>query len=161
MDTSAAGRAGRTEMAQGRQNGFVGRIQKSCAVTIHLLGHFRTLWREAFGVVLPLQHEWRLSANEHHFVDFASLLESRPNDIRHAQRVGDEGERRIDRADRRKKTRVRDIQVVDIVRTAIQVEYRSPRVGSKSRRSGLMCRAADRNVLAEIKTALHQDWMCA
>jgi 4-hydroxy-2-oxoheptanedioate aldolase len=61
-----------------------------------------------------------------------------------AQRVGNDGQGRVDRRARRKKTGVDDIQIVDLVRAAIEVERRRCRVAAEADRAVLMSCASDR-----------------
>src|SRR6185312_17046417 len=73
-----------------------------------------------------------------------------------AQRVGDDGQRRIDGTDRREKAGVGDIEIVDAMRLAVDVEHRGRRIAAEAQRAGLVRSAADRHVLAEIKRALEE-----
>src|SRR5690242_18703956 len=77
--------------------------------------------------------------------------------VRDPQGVGDDGQRRIDRAYRGKEARIGDVQVVDLVSFAVQVEHRGPGVGAEARRARLVRGAADGNVLAEIQRAMEKD----
>src|SRR6185312_6376597 len=71
------------------------------------------------------------------------------NPIRDPQRIGNDGERRVHRADRRKEARIGDVQVVELMRLAIDVEHRRLRIRTEPRRAGLVRGTADRDVLAE------------
>ena len=72
------------------------------------------------------------------------------------QRIGDDRQGRVYRADRRKEARIGHIQIVDPVRLAVEIENRLAGIGAEPQRAGLVGGAADRHVLAEIKRALKQ-----
>ena len=67
-----------------------------------------------------------------------------------AQRVGNDGQGRVDRRARRKEAAVDDIQIVDLVRAAIDVERRRCRVAAEADRAVLMSGAGNRDPFAEI-----------
>ena len=58
--------------------------------------------------------------------------------------------------DRRKKTRVGYIEIIDLVRFAVKIEHRLARIGSKTHCPGLVCRSANGDVLPEIERAVEQ-----
>jgi len=72
------------------------------------------------------------------------------------QRVGDDRQGRVDRANRGEKARVRHIQIVELVRLAIRVEHRCCWVGAKPQCARLVRGAPNWDVLAEIKRAIEQ-----
>src|SRR5713101_9756462 len=76
--------------------------------------------------------------------------------IAYAQRIGYDGERRVHSADRDEKTAIDDIEVIEVVSLAIEVERRCLGVAAEADGPGLMRRAADRDVLAQIKRARQQ-----
>src|SRR5581483_2493058 len=78
-------------------------------------------------------------------------LQSLRNPIGDAQGVGDDGQRRVDRADRRKEAGIGEIEVVELVRLAVEVEHRVSRIDAEARGAGLVRGPADGNVLAEIE----------
>jgi len=47
-----------------------------------------------------------------------------------SQRVGNDSQRRIDRLDRGKETRVGNVEVVELVRLAVEIEHRARRIGA-------------------------------
>ena len=67
--------------------------------------------------------------------------------------VGHDGQRRIHRAARREEAAVDDIEIVEVVRLAVHIECRVPRIAAEAGRPALMGRAADRDILAEIERA--------
>src|SRR5215470_2776370 len=76
--------------------------------------------------------------------------------IADAQRIGDNGERRVHGADRDEEAAVDDIEVIEVVSLAIKIERRCLGVPAEADGSGLMRRAADRDVLAQIERARQQ-----
>src|SRR5215475_1910677 len=76
--------------------------------------------------------------------------------IADAQRIGDDSERRVHGADRDEETGIDDIEVIKVVSLAIEIERRCLGVAAEADGPGLMRRAADRDVLAEIERAWHQ-----
>src|SRR5665213_1902264 len=63
------------------------------------------------------------------------------DDIRNAQRIGDDGQRRIDCSNRWKEARVRHIEILEFMRLAVKVQNGGVRVRAKARGPGLMRRA--------------------
>src|SRR5947207_3865906 len=61
--------------------------------------------------------------------------------IAHADGVGDGGERRIDRADADEKARIDDVEVVELVRLAVDVENRGLGSAAEPAGAGMMCTA--------------------
>ena len=61
----------------------------------------------------------------------ASSLQPFRNPVRHAHRVGDDGERRVHGADRGKKARIGHVEIIEFVRLAIDVEHRGRGVGAE------------------------------
>src|SRR6185437_13623810 len=78
-----------------------------------------------------------------------------------AKRVGDDGQGRVHRADGRKKARIRQIEVVELVRLAVEIEHGGLGVGSETRGAGLMGGAAERDILSQIERALEEDGVVA
>src|SRR3954468_6105987 len=64
-----------------------------------------------------------------------------------AERVRHRGQGRVDGADAREEARVDDVQVVELVRLAVDVEHRLGRVNAEAARAGLMGAARDRDVV--------------
>jgi hypothetical protein len=58
--------------------------------------------------------------------------------IAHADRIGNRGERRVQRADADEETGVHDVEVVELVSLAVRVQYGALRVRSEAARPGLM-----------------------
>ena len=70
---------------------------------------------------------------------------SRPLDVvRHAKRLRDDRQARVDRGRRRKERRVDDEQIVHVVRAAERIEHRRPRIAAEHERAALMRRVARR-----------------
>jgi hypothetical protein len=70
--------------------------------------------------------------------------------IPHAQRIGDDGQRWIDRSAGGEERTIDDIQVVDVMRPAIGIQNRLLRVRAKAAGPVLMADAFERNPLLEI-----------
>jgi len=81
--------------------------------------------------------------------------------IANAQRICHDRQTGIHRPDRYKKTCVDDIEVIQVMRFAIQVESRCLGVVAETHSSGLMCRSTDRDVLAQIELPRYQLIMAA
>jgi hypothetical protein len=70
-----------------------------------------------------------------------------------AQRVGHRGERRVHRAGGREAARVDDVEVVDVVCLAGDVEDRRARIGPEAHRAALVRDARERDALVEDRPA--------
>src|SRR6185437_9422459 len=73
------------------------------------------------------------------------------------QGVGNDGQRRVDGTDRGKEARISDIEVIQLVRLAVEVQHGGGGIGAEARRSSLMRRAAHGNVFAEVERAMEKD----
>src|SRR5437868_9550624 len=76
--------------------------------------------------------------------------------ISHADRVGDCGQRRVYRTDADKKARVHDIQIVELMRLAVDIEDGVFGIAAEAARAGLMGAAGDRYVGLHIEVARDQ-----
>ena len=76
--------------------------------------------------------------------------------VANPERIGDNRQGRIDRADRREEACICHVQIIDPMRLAVEIENRLFRIGSEPQRAGLMGRTPDRYILAEIKRPLEQ-----
>src|ERR1051326_3670273 len=79
--------------------------------------------------------------------------------IADTQGVGHDRQRRIHRAARREEAAVDDVEVVDLVRLAVDVERRRLRVASEANRAVLVRHARQGNALAEKEIAPEQTLM--
>ena len=70
--------------------------------------------------------------------------------IGHTDRIGDRGEGRVHRSDADEEARVHDIQIVELMSLAVDIQYRGLRIGSEPARPGLVGTAGDRNVCLHI-----------
>ena len=86
----------------------------------------------------------------------ASYLQPLCNSVGHPQCIGDDGQRRVDGADRGKEAGVRDIKIVEFVRLAVEIQHGCRWIGAEAAGAGLVRGAADRDVLAQIKATLEQ-----
>jgi hypothetical protein len=77
--------------------------------------------------------------------------------VGHTQGVGNDRQGRIHCADGGKKACVGDIEVIELMRFAVQIEDGTRAVRPKARRAGLMRRAADGNILAEIEVTVQEN----
>jgi hypothetical protein len=66
------------------------------------------------------------------------------------QRIGDDRQGRVDSGARHEKAAVDDVEVVDLVRAAVDVECRALRVAAEADRAILVARAGNRQALSEI-----------
>src|SRR5262249_43906401 len=81
--------------------------------------------------------------------------------IAHPDRVGNRGERRIDRADADEKARVYDIKVVELMRLTIEVEHGALGIAAEPAGASLMGAARDGNIRLHIQIARNQMMMHA
>src|SRR5215216_234757 len=70
-----------------------------------------------------------------------------------AEGVGHRGQRRVHRADAREEAGVDDVEAVELVRAAVDVEHRAGRVGAEAARTWLVGAAGDGNVVLNIGMA--------
>ncbi len=71
--------------------------------------------------------------------------------IAHAQCIGDDGERRVDRTDRDEKAGVDNVEIVQVVRFAVEVKGGTLGIATKSYCPGLMGGAAYWYPFAQVK----------
>ena len=81
--------------------------------------------------------------------------------IGNTQRIGDDGQCRVDRTYRREKTGVGNVQVIEFLGLAVEVDNGRRRIGTEAGGSRLVCSSADRDILAEVKAAFEQHRMGA
>src|SRR6266700_2118197 len=86
----------------------------------------------------------------------AVSAEARENVVADADGVGHDGQRRIDRAARREKAAIHDIQVVYVVRFAMRIERRHLWIVAKSHGSILMGNARQRDAVPNEQVPRHQ-----
>src|SRR6185312_4062826 len=67
------------------------------------------------------------------------------------QGIGDDGERGVHGTDRGKETGVGKIEIVELVRLAVEIEHGCGWIGPEACGTGLVCRASERDILAEIQ----------
>src|SRR4051812_1408473 len=73
-----------------------------------------------------------------------------------AHGVGDRGQGRVHRADAREEARVRDVEVLQLVRLAVRVERRGVRVGPEPDGARLVGGGTDRHPLVQIQAVVEQ-----
>jgi hypothetical protein len=81
--------------------------------------------------------------------------------VANPERVGDDRQSRVHRGARREKAAVDNVEVVDLVRPAIDVERRRPGVMPEADRAVLVAGAGDRQALAEIGVLRQQVGLAA
>ena len=83
-----------------------------------------------------------------------SLFPSLPHPLQkmvpNAKRIGHDRERGIHRAARREEAGIDDIEIVQLMRLAIEVEHRGPRVMAKARGAVLMRDPGQRNAAGNV-----------
>jgi hypothetical protein len=84
---------------------------------------------------------------------FLNLPEPFQNAIAHPQRVGHDRQGWIYGGDRDKEAGIDDIEIVEIVRLAVEIESRRLGIQPETSRSRLMGRAGDGNLLVKIERA--------
>lgn len=82
--------------------------------------------------------------------------EPREETVADPQRVGDGRQGRVDRADAREEARVDDVEIVQVVGLAVDVQRGGSRVGSETDGARLMRRRADRHALVQVDAAGQQ-----
>src|SRR6266567_3950985 len=76
--------------------------------------------------------------------------------IANAHRIGDDGQRRVDRRAGNEEAAVNNVKVVQIVRLAVDVEGRAFRVAAEADRAALMGCARNRDLLAQVERVLEE-----
>ena len=86
----------------------------------------------------------------------SSPLKQGGNPVAYAQRVGDDCQGWIDSSNGREKTGVGNIEVIDFMSLAIDVEDRLTWIGSETQRTRLVSGSADWNVFTEVQGAVDE-----
>src|SRR5213593_3742771 len=84
------------------------------------------------------------------------LAEALREMLAHAQRVGDDRQRRIHGCARGEEARVHDVEVVDLVSAAVHVQRRRRRISAEAHGAVLVRHARERNALAEEEVAAEE-----
>src|SRR5215475_337198 len=120
----------------------------------------RMMWNASVNAIWPRAHGTGLTAST--FTRATSSTRETFSEVRpDAQRVRDDRQGRVHRADRREEARVDQVQVVEFVGLAVDVEHRRLRIGAEAGGSGLVGGRRDVHRFVKVQLALVQPFMHA